>query len=595
MKAFLHAVSFLVRLSWRTDRARLLKAFALVMVGYLATPLTALALRDFTNAALGGETGAARLYGLATAVLLIFELLMGHFAHLTYFELGEIEEEALHAELVRICNGTRGIEHFDSAGFAETMTLVREELGRMRLAVEAVLQLTGLLVQVLITTVVLATVDPWLVLLPLAGFPPVLISNASQRLVDRAKTASASATQLSRHLLELATTGSSAKEIKLFGIEERLIGRQRAEWDASARRLGRAQLTAAAARAAGQAVFAAAYGGALVLVVRRAVDGQVNVGSVVLVIALAVQVSVQVAAGLGLLSTLQGAGLAVERIGSLRDRVRPDPEPVGDPQDAPARLRSGIRLENVSFGYPGTDRLVLRDVTVDIPAGSSVALVGENGAGKSTLVKLLCGLYEPSSGRILVDGVDLRSLRGRSWQDRVAMLFQDFARLELLLRENVGIGHVPALGSDAEVRAALAGAQAEDLVAKVPGGLDGLLGRAYGDGAELSGGQWQKLGLARAGMRGRPLLLALDEPASALDPSAEHRLYESLVASSDAAARTVGAVTLFTSHRFSTVRIADLILVLDGGSVVASGSHQELMAEQGLYAELFGMQARAYR
>ncbi|NEE23215.1 ABC transporter ATP-binding protein, partial [Streptomyces sp. SID7499] len=218
----------------------------------------------------------------------------------------------------------------------------------------------------------------------------------------------AAQTQLSRHLVELSTTSASVKELRLFHAEDLILERQRDAWDTVTRTQGAAQLRAAGLRAAGHGLFALAHTAALLLVVRQAAAGSAGVGDVVLVVALAVNVSAQVATGLGLLTTLQKGARTLDRIDSLREwSVRSVPDGTGP---VPVRLEHGLRLENVGFTYPGTGREVLRGVSVDIPAGRTVAVVGENGAGKSTLVKLLCGLYEPTDGRILVDGADLGSL-----------------------------------------------------------------------------------------------------------------------------------------------------------------------------------------
>ncbi|WP_175409738.1 ABC transporter ATP-binding protein [Streptomyces sp. TRM64462] len=596
MTTLLTAVRTLLGLAYRLDRRRLLTAAALLLVGFLATPAIALLLRAFTDSALGGATATAAWLAAAVAVALVLELSMGHFAHLLYFELGELQETELHQEVLTASNGTRGLEHLDSAEFADTLTLVREELPKTRTSLEAVLQLCGLALQAAVTTVILATVNPWLALLPLAAVPPVLVADRAQAVVDRAKEASAEPTRLSRHLLALATSGHSVPEVRLSGAEADLMHHQATAWRRTTELLRLAALRAAALRAGGQLLFALAYGGGLWLVIRQALDGAAGVGDIILVITLAVQVSVQVATGLGLLAMLQGAGRTFERLDRLRawsaDAAHDAPESA---RSVPGRLREGIRLENVSFRYPGGDRDVLSDVSLTLPAGATVALVGENGAGKSTLVKLLCGMYRPTSGRILVDGTDLRDLDPAAWSARIAPLFQDFARLELPLRENVGVGRLPAVADDAALRDALARARAERVLDRVPGGLDGLLGRGYGDGTELSGGQWQLLGLARCLIRRDPLLMLLDEPASALDAAAEHDLFERFTDAADRARADSGSLTLFISHRFSTVRSADLIVVLENGTVREHGGHDRLIARQGLYAELFELQARAYR
>ena len=230
-----------------------------------------------------------------------------------------------------------------------------------------------------------------------------------------------------------------------------------------------------------------------------------------------------------------------------------------------------------------------------LPAGSTVAVVGENGAGKTTLVKLLCRFYDATAGTVRVDGVDLRDIDTDEWRTRIAAGFQDFSRFELLARENVGVGNLPDIESQTAVLAGLRRARAEGVLDRLDDGLETQLGTSHTDGAQLSGGQWQKLALGRAMMREAPLLLVLDEPTSALDAQAEHELFEQYAVNARRVGGLTGAITLLVSHRFSTVRMADLILVVADGRVTESGSHDELVALGGLYAELFDLQAAAYR
>jgi ATP-binding cassette subfamily B protein len=256
-------------------------------------------------------------------------------------------------------------------------------------------------------------------------------------------------------------------------------------------------------------------------------------------------------------------------------------------------LSEGIAFEHVSFAYPGTGRLVLDDVTLEFPAGAVVALVGENGAGKSTLVKLLARMYEPRSGSITVDGVDLRSIAVDEWRERLAGAFQDFYRFEYPAQRTIGVGDLPRLDDDDAAGTAVTRAGAQDVIDRLADGLDTQLGSAWEGGAEVSFGQWQKLALARGFMRDSPLLLILDEPTAALDAETEHALFERFAAAARTEAAT-GRVTVLVSHRFSTVRMADLIVVMDGARVVESGTHEELLARNGQYAELFSIQAAAY-
>jgi len=297
---------------------------------------------------------------------------------------------------------------------------------------------------------------------------------------------------------------------------------------------------AAVYRAAGQGFFALGYGGAIAAELYSALHGHASAGDLVLVITLAVQVSVQVSGALSVLSLLQVAARTTDRIGDLRAVAAAAPAGAANPAGVPGRLTRGITLEDVSFTYPGAERPVLAGVSVHIPAGSVLALVGENGAGKSTLVKLLCGLYQPTSGRILIDGQDLAGLDPARWRARIATLFQDFHRIELTLGESIGHGDIARAGDTEAVSAAAEKARADRVLRVVPGGLTGYVGHSYCDGTELSGGQWQTVG------------------------------------------------------RFSTVGMADLIAVLDHGQLTECGTHRELMTAPGLYAELFTLQARAY-
>ncbi|MFD4342572.1 ABC transporter ATP-binding protein [Streptomyces anulatus] len=594
MRSIWTSASYLLALGWRTSRRRLVVSVVLLAVGHLSAPVAAIMLGAFSEAALSGRTADAVSLSVGIALVLVFDLTMTHFAHLTYYELGQLEQLALTEEVAAVVNGRPGIEVHDDPRFSETLAMVTDRLLQVRAALEAALLLGSALLQGLLTAAVLASVDPWLALLPLAAVPAVLASTHAQRVVDDARTATASQLQLARHLVDLGTTDASAKEIRLFGAQDAVVERHRRAWRTVSDRLTAAQLRGALLRAVGQIGFAAAYGVAIWLVLRGAASGRVGIGQVVLTLTLSVQVGGQVATTLGLLGKLQNAGRVVELIARLRSIAPPAPEPVTSAAPLPAVLRGEIRLEGVSFAYPGTDRLILDNVSFSIPAGSTAALVGENGAGKSTLVKLLCGLYRPTSGRILVDGTDLQELPTEQWQARVATLFQDFARLELRLRENVGVGRLDAMEDDDRLGRALEAARAGALVSTLPDGLDQLLGHAYGDGAELSGGQWQSLGLARALMRTDPLLLLLDEPAAALDAAAEHALFERFAAGSAVVGATSGAVTLFVSHRFSTVRLAQRIIVLGGGRVIETGTHEALMAEQGAYHEMFTLQADAY-
>jgi ATP-binding cassette subfamily B protein len=253
------------------------------------------------------------------------------------------------------------------------------------------------------------------------------------------------------------------------------------------------------------------------------------------------------------------------------------------------RPQREIRFENVTFAY-GDEPPVLRSLDLTIPAGRSLAIVGLNGAGKTTLVKLLARLYEPQSGRIAVDGIDVRDFQPTEWRRRLGAIFQDFVHYDLSVRDNVGFGAPELIGDEARVRKALADAGATDLVDALPHGLDTILSRAYAEGAELSGGQWQRIAIARALMAvdGGASVLVLDEPTANLDVRAEAEFFEQFLE------LTRGLTTILISHRFSTVRRADTIVVLEHGAVAERGTHAELLEQGGAYAELFELQAARF-
>jgi ATP-binding cassette subfamily B protein len=337
-------------------------------------------------------------------------------------------------------------------------------------------------------------------------------------------------------------------------------------------------------------IFGAAFTGAVVFV---AIGMHGSPGAVLLVVVAGARLSQYVGAVVGELGFLRGIWLdSGRRLAWLEDYA----ERLAQHRDAavPVRIERGIELSHVSFCYPGTDKLVLDDVSVLLPAGSVVAVVGENGAGKSTLVKLLCGMYAPDSGRIEIDGVSLDALPVVKWRERIAGAFQDFFRFEFQAQRTVGLGELSQLDERPAAERAVGRAGAGDVITQLPSGLDTQLGPRWDKGQELSFGQWQKLALARGLMRERPLLLILDEPTAALDAETEHALFARFAEASRTAAAN-GRVTVLVSHRFSTVRMADRIVVMDGARVVEVGAHEELLAKGGAYAELYGIQARAFR
>jgi ATP-binding cassette, subfamily B, bacterial len=595
VKTLLSGSARMLVTTWRIDRRKTAVAVIMMMAGAIAAPLVADALRWMTDAVVARDATSAAVDGIVVAALVIVALTFAHFAHIAYFELSELAELDFDRQLIALSNGSPGIEHHEIPEQADTLTLLQQETRRFRHGLEALLNLLSLALAIILTGVLLATVSPLLLLLPVAAVPPLIAGRLAEKTLDRAHNQTAEQTRVALNLFHLTTSARAAGELRVFRLRDVLVGRHAELWQSATRVLWRARLRGAWIRAAGQFVFAVVYVGAVLLVVYDAVRGHRSVGDVVLVVALAAQVNQQVTTAVTLSQHLQRMASAYRLLGQMDSQVRVATDRPAD-QRPPERLGAGIMLEGVGFSYPQADAApALRDVNLTLPAGSTVAIVGENGAGKTTLVKLLCGFYRPTTGRILVDGIDLVAMPPDDWRQRIAAGFQDFVRYEFSAQYAVGVGDLPRAGSESAVRAALDRANAGSVIDQLADGLDTQLGKSYADGAELSGGQWQKLALGRALMRQAPLLLVLDEPASALDPEAEHALFERYSEQARRVREATGAVTLFVSHRFSTVRTADVIVVVDNGRVVEVGDHAALLAANGLYAELFNIQAAAYR
>ena len=505
---------------------------------------------------------------------------------------------ALESHVAQLQASIVTVAHHERPDYLDRLAMLRDQVFVLDHMYMSLFATCGWVLRLGVTIALLMSIHWSLVLLAVFALPTVFASTWRPAVERAVHEKAAQSNRLARHLFTIATTPSPAKEVRVTGIGSRLVTQRRAAWEKGYRPVAEARWASALWYTLAWAVFGTAYVGAVVFVSSGL---SAPPASVLLMLAAGSRLSSYIGAAVGEIGFLRGFWMdGSRRLAWLEDYAASVSATADRP--VPAALGEGIRLEHVSFAYPGTSRRVLDDVSLFLPAGTVVAVVGENGAGKTTLVKLLAKMYEPSSGSIFLDDTPLARIGAAEWRDRLAGAFQDFFRFELLARQTIGLGDVPRLDDEAAVGVAVEQAGAGDVVAKLKSGLQTQLGPSWPEGVEVSFGQWQKLALARGFMRDEPLLLVLDEPTAALDAETEHALFERYAAAAHngkkangSEANSNGRITILVSHRFSTVRMADLIVVLDGAHLVEVGSHDELMARGGQYSELYNIQASAYR
>jgi ATP-binding cassette subfamily B protein len=497
---------------------------------------------------------------------------------------------ALEAHVARLQASIATIAHHERPEYLDRLAMLRDQVFVLDHMYMSVFSTSGWLLRLGVTIALLASIHPALILLALFAVPTVLTSTWRPAVERAAHERAAQANRLARHLFTVATTAPPGKEVRVTRIGDRLVRERREAWERAHAPIASARWASAVWHTLAWAVFGAAFVGAVVFVSSGL---GAPAAAVLLVLAAGSRLSAYVSATVGEIGFLRGFWMdGSRRLAWLEDYAAALVASAG--LAPPASLRRGIRFDHVSFAYPGTSRLVLDDVSLTLPAGAVVAIVGENGAGKTTLVKLLAKMYEPASGAIYLDETPLARVRADEWRARLAGAFQDFFRFEFRAQESIGVGDAPRAGDGPAVSAAVERAGASDVIARLPAGLATQLGPTWPEGVEVSFGQWQKLALARGFMREQPLLLILDEPTAALDAETEHALFERYAAAARRGAHA-GRITVLVSHRFSTVRMADLIVVMDGARVEEVGTHDDLLASGGPYAELYGIQAAAYR
>lgn len=483
---------------------------------------------------------------------------------------------------------TLSLAQFEDSEFYDKLTRARREASSRPLSL--VMRTFGLAqnaVSLVSFGVLLAAFSPWAVaVLFAAGLPAFIAEARFSGDAFRLFRWRSPETRMQMYLETVLAREDHAKEVKLYGLGERLLGRYRAIFE----KLYREDRALAIRRDAwgfalgllGTAALYGAYGWTAI----AAVAGAITLGQMTMYVLLFRQGQSAVSASLSAIGGMYEDNLYLSTlyeyletpVATAAGHAASGPDP-GD----------GVRFEDVSFTYPGAERPALEHITLHLRPGTSLALVGENGSGKTTLIKLLTRLYAPDAGRILLDGRDLVEWEESVLRARVGVIFQDFARYQMLVGENIGAGDEPAFEDEARWRSAAAQGRATDFIDTLPAGYRTQLGKWFRDGRELSGGQWQKIALSRAFMRSKADILVLDEPTAAMDARAEAEVFEHF--------RQLARdrITILISHRFSTVRMADQIAVIDAGRIIERGPHEDLMRADGTYARLFALQARGYR
>jgi ATP-binding cassette subfamily B protein len=567
---------------------------AMLVLGSVAATCYPLGYRLLVDGALAGSATHIALGVLVVGGLLGLGWLLTSVGATNAMALSDRISLYRTAKLVRLISGVAGLEHLERPEYLAHVERLNANRRQLAAAPRTMLSNASAAARIVTLLVLLGSVSPWLLLLPVCSAPPMIADRIAKRLTRQADDDTADNRRLATAIFALTSEPTTAGEVRAYGLAGHLAERHRALSALLNRRSGREAAQVLAVQALGWLIYAAALMGAIALVVLRATDGALSLGTVLMSVSLIRRSRTQ------LVNTVQSSGALVstlttaDRLFWLEDYAAEQAAAAGD-TPPPDTLRDGIDIRDLTFRYPGTDRAVLADLRLHLPAGTTVALVGENGCGKTTLVKLLLGMYRAEQGEILIDGVPLGELDPVAWRHRCTAAFQDFSRFQLTAVESVGLADLPRLTDEPAAQQALHRAGAADLAEQLPHGLATRVGTAHTGGHGLSGGQWQKLALGRAMRRDTPLLVVLDEPTASLDAQAEHALFERYAQAARDNAERGGAITVLVSHRLSTVAMADLIVYLEDGQAQEVGSHAELIRRGGRYAELFELHAAAYR
>ena len=501
--------------------------------------------------------------------------------------LGDLVANHTSVEIIRK-SAQLDLYFFEQAEFYDKLERARQQTrGRSILLGQIMGQIQDVVTLLFLGAGVLAF-SPWLILLLVVAVVPSFVQENyfNQQSYSLTRNWTPERRELD-YLRFIGASDTSAKEVKIFGLTNFISER----FAQLAHKYYLANRALSLRRAAWGAFFAAlsslAYYGAYFLIIKQTIGGVISVGTLTFLAGSFRRMQQSLQAILGRFSKIAEGALYLQDYYDFMN-LKPQIASEEDALDFPEQLTIGWEFEGVSFKYPGTEKYAIRNLSVHLPVGQKLALVGENGAGKTTLVKLLARLYEPTEGRILLEGVDLRKYKISELREQVGVIFQDFFRYQLSVGDNIAVGRIEAREDQPRIEESARKSLAVEVVEELEGGYDHLLGRRFWGGTELSGGQWQKIALARAYMRDAQLLI-LDEPTSALDARAEYEVFKKF------SELISGKTAVLISHRFSTVRMADKILFLEHGQLIEQGSHEELLAENGKYAQLFHLQAAGYQ
>jgi len=501
--------------------------------------------------------------------------------------LGESHSNAVSLELMEHA-AKLDLKHFEQSEYQDRLERARRQASSRSTVISQVFGQAQAMITAIALAAGLFVYAPLLIgLLALALIPAVWGEFRFNRLAYWISHNRSPERRQLEYLRQIGASADSAKEIKLFGLGEFLSGRFKLLSDQILIENRNLSIRRALQTGLLASISTLTYYAAYAYIVWRTLHGEFSIGTLVFLSGSFSQLNGYLQQILIGFTQIAGQSLYLDDLFSFFE-IKPTILDPKHPKPFPLPVRQGLVFENVGFRYPGSENWAVRNLSFAVPAGETLALVGENGAGKTTIVKLMTRLYDPDEGRITLDGIDLKEFATSDLRTHIGVIFQDFLRYSFSASDNIGVGRIDLAGERERIVSAAEQSLADPVIRKLPGGYDQMLGRTFLKGQDLSGGEWQKIAIARAYMRNAEIII-LDEPTAALDARAEAEVFTRFKNLAE------GTTAVLISHRFSTVRMADRIVVLADGKVEEQGTHAELMANGGRYAELFELQAQGYR